>query len=60
MPRAKKTARISTGGYHLPRALYEPMELREEEIVVVEDTDEDSEEDLVFEVDAAEDEEEEP
>ena len=60
MPHAKKTARISTGRYHPPHALYEPMELREEEIVVVEDTDEDSEEDLVFEVDAAEDEEEEP
>ena len=52
MPHAKKTDRISTGGYHPPRALYEPVE--------VEDTDEDSEEELMFEEDAAEDEEEEP
>ena len=37
MPRADKTARINTGGYCPPHALYEPMEPHEEEIVVVED-----------------------
>ena len=31
MPRANKTARISTGGYYPPRGLYEPMETHEEE-----------------------------
>ena len=31
MPHANKTARISTGGYYLPRGLYESMEPREEE-----------------------------
>ena len=58
MPRAKKTARISTGGYHPPRALYEPMEPCEEEIVVVEDIDEDSKEEFELDVDTEEEEEE--
>ena len=31
MPRANKTARISTGGYYPPRGLYESMEPCEEE-----------------------------
>ena len=31
MPRANKTARISTGGYYLLHGLYEPMEPRKEE-----------------------------
>ena len=31
MPRANKTARNITGGYYLPRGLYEPMEPHEEE-----------------------------
>ena len=31
MPRANKTARISTGGYYPPHGFYEPMEPREEE-----------------------------
>ena len=44
MPHANKTARISTGGYYPPRALYEPMEPHEEEIVVVEDALEDEDE----------------
>ena len=30
MPRANKTARISTGGYYPPRGLYESMEPHEE------------------------------
>jgi hypothetical protein len=30
MPRARKTARITTGGYFPPRSLYEPMEPQEE------------------------------
>ena len=31
MPRANKTARISTGGYYPPRGLYESIEPHEEE-----------------------------
>ena len=60
MPCANKTARISTGGYYPPCALYEPMEPHEEKIVVVEDADEDSEEELVLVEDVLEDEDEEP
>ena len=44
MPRSDKTACISTEGYYPPRALYEPMEPREEEIVVVEDASKDEDE----------------
>ena len=43
MPGANKTAHISTGSYYPPRALYEPMEPCEEEIVV-EDEDEEPQE----------------
>ena len=40
MPRAKKTARISTGGYYLARALFAPQAPQEEQIVVISDDEE--------------------
>ena len=57
MPRAHKTAHINTRGYYPPRALYAPMEPREEEIMVIVN-DEDQEEEVILVEDMDEDEEE--
>ena len=37
MPRAKKTARISTGGYYPARALFAPQAPRKEAVVISDD-----------------------